>query len=109
MLTLRRKKDRCAVDHFHEKYRQRVAYSFSQDSLPERVVLHLQSLDVFSDSEDTVYILNAKQNRAMLGVLKKLNAQRKSDYIFSEHLQKTYLIELIHLITKIHYSSLLVR
>jgi len=109
MLTLRRKKDRYAIDHIQEKYGQRVAYSFSHDFLPEKVLLHMLSLDVFRETEDTIYLLTEKQDKAILDVLKKLHGERNSGYIFSEHLQKTYLIELIHLITKIHHSSLLMR
>jgi hypothetical protein len=84
-----------------------VAYSFSPDFLPERVILHLLSLNVFREAEDTIYILTEKQDKAILDILKKLHGERNSGYIFSEHLQKTYLIELIHLITKIHHSGLL--
>ncbi|WP_160143544.1 hypothetical protein [Chryseolinea soli] len=64
------------------------------------------SLDVFRETEDTIYLLTEKQDKAILNVLKKLQGERNSGYIFSEHLQKTYLIELIHLITKIHHSAL---
>jgi len=109
MLTLRIKKDRYAIDHSRGKYGQRVAYSFSHDFLPERVLLHMLSLDVFRETEDTIYLLTEKQDKAIVDVLKKLNGERNSGYIFSEHLQKTYLIELIHLITKIHHSGLRVR
>jgi len=109
MLTLRRKKDRYAIDHIRGKYGPRVAYSFSHDFLPESVLLHMLSLDVFRETEDTIYVLTEKQDKAILDVLKKLHGEQNSSYIFSEHLQKTYLIELIHLITKIHHSGLLVR
>ncbi|HEY5749765.1 MAG TPA: hypothetical protein VIU12_27040 [Chryseolinea sp.] len=109
MLTLRRKKDRYAIDHIQEKDGHRVAYSFSHDFLPESVLVHMLSLNVFKETEDTIYLLTEKQDKAILNVLKKLQGERNSGYIFSEHLQKTYLVELIHLITKIHHSGLLMR
>jgi len=109
MLTLRRKNDRYTIDHTQGKYGQRVAYSFSHDFLPEGVLLHMHSLDVFKETEDTVYPLTEQQDKAIVNVLKKLQGERNSSYIFSEHLQKTYLVELIHLITKIHRGGLLTR
>lgn len=108
MLTLRRKKDRFAIDHTQEEHGQRMAYSFSRDFLPESVILHMLSLNIFREKEDTIYLLTEKQDSAIFDVLKRLTNEKNSDYIFSEHLQKTYLIELIHLITKIHHSRPLV-
>lgn len=79
-------------------------YSFSVDFLPATTVRHVNALGVFSRKKIT-YQLSAKDDRAIAEVLRKLESERRSTYIFSNHLQKTYLMEFIHIITKLHFRN----
>ena len=108
-LTLRRNKDQYTIRHYLTSDHHEVAYSFSNNLLTEKTILHIHSIKVFKETADTVYVLNKKQDKAILDVLKKLIGESTSEYIFAEPLLKTYLVELIHLITKIHNSTLVVR
>ena len=104
MLTLRKIDE----DYFIEcstKQGQQLSYSFNQDQLTEKSIAHLKQLPVFKNAKST-FALNRKQDEAFTDVLHKLQQEKDSDYVFSFQLQKTYLFELIHLITKLHLSTL---
>jgi hypothetical protein len=104
MLTLRRKNGQFDIIHVSKYTRRQIVYSFSNDFLPATAIRHVNALGIFLQKEVT-YILNSTDDRAIVEVLHKLDSERHSNYIFSDHLQKTYLIELIHLITKIHFRD----
>lgn len=79
-------------------------YSFPADFLPATTVRHVMSLGIFSPEKAT-YQLAPNDDRAIVEVLRKLDHERHSTYIFSSQLQKTYLIEFIHIITKLHFRN----
>ncbi|MBA4054187.1 MAG: hypothetical protein C0490_05695 [Marivirga sp.] len=106
MLTLRKAGDHFFLDHFVAKSGKHLTYRFYRKKLPQRTVAHLDSLPAFKTSEDTVLILNNKQNAAITDVFNKIVVEEASGYAYSEQLIQTYLIELIHLITKIHQGNL---
>jgi hypothetical protein len=104
MLTLSRKKDQFGITHVSEGTGREIAYSFSNDFLPASTIRHVNALGIFLHKEIT-YMLNPSDDSAILEVLHKLVNERHSGYIFSGELQKTYLIEFIHLLTKMHFRS----
>jgi hypothetical protein len=104
MLTLSRRNDQFDITHVSEGTGRQIAYSFSNDFLPATTIRHVNDLGIFLQEEVT-YILNSTDDSAIVEVLHKLNSERHSGYIFSDELQKTYLIEFIHLITKMHFRN----
>jgi len=104
MLTLSRKKDQFGIIHVSEGTGREIAYSFSNDFLPATTIRHVNGLGIFLQKEIT-YMLNAKDDSAIQEVLHKLDNERHSGYIFSDDLQKTYLIEFIHLLTKMRFRN----
>jgi hypothetical protein len=104
MLTLSRKNDQLDITHVSEGTGREIAYSFSNDFLPATTIRHVNDLGIFLE-KDVTYILNSSDDSVIVEVLHKLDSERHSGYIFSDELQKTYLIEFIHLITKIHFRN----
>jgi hypothetical protein len=102
MLTLSRKNDQFDIAHVSKYTGRQIIYSFSNDFLPATTIRHVNALGIFLQKEVT-YILNSTDDSAIAEVLHKLDSERHSSYIFSNYLEKTYLIELIHLITKMHF------
>jgi hypothetical protein len=74
-------------------------YKFNASFLPASTMLHARSLGIFVNAEVTIK-LNANQDGAVVEIMQKLNHETRSKYIFSEYLQKIYLVELFHLLTK---------
>jgi len=103
MLTLKKTEDRFFISHSSDKASAAISYQFSSHSLPEKTQEHLRSLYI-SGKIDCTYALSDKQEQELVDILKKIKKEKKSDYIFTDHLQKTYLVELIHFITKVHYK-----
>jgi hypothetical protein len=104
VLTLSRKNGQFDITHVSAYTGRQIVYSFSDDFLPASAMRHIITLGVFLQKEVT-YMLNSTDDSAVVEVLHKLDSERHSSYIFSDHLQKTYLIELIHLITKLHFRN----
>jgi hypothetical protein len=105
MLTLRQADGQYYIGHFPQHGGERLVYDFSLKQLPERTIAHIHTLPVFR-ATDTIYLLDKKQEEAFAAVLHKLIAEDHSHYVYGEQLKKTYLIELIHLITKTYLSGL---
>lgn len=99
MLTFSRKSDQFDITHVSAYTGRQIIYSFSNDFLPANTIRHLNTLGIFLQ-HDVTYLLSSTDDSAIVEVLHKLDRERHSNYIFSDHLQKTYLIEFIHLITK---------
>jgi hypothetical protein len=102
MLTLTRKKGQFDIAHVSEYTGRRIVYSFPNDFLPAPAIRHINTLGIFGRKK-VIYWLNSNDDSAIIEVLHKLDGERNSKYIFSDHLQKTYLMEFFHLITKIHF------
>lgn len=51
-------------------------------------------------SEQRSYILNAREDATASAIFKKLDAEDHSGYPYAKELQRTYLIELMHLLLK---------
>ncbi|HEY9045958.1 MAG TPA: hypothetical protein VIN08_08680 [Ohtaekwangia sp.] len=105
MLTLKKTEDRYFISHSSGKISAAITYQFHKDSLPVKTQQHLCSLYVPDETKYT-YTLSDKQEQELVSILRKIKKEKKSDYIFTDHLQKTYLVELVHFITKVHYKRL---
>ncbi len=105
MLTLRRINEEYIIECSSDQG-QLLSYSFNQEQLTEKSIAHLQQLPLFKTSKHVIFTLNEKQDKAFTEVLHKLRQEENSDYLFSIQLQRTYLFELIHLLTKLHLSTL---
>lgn len=81
-------------------------FQFSIAQITDGAFHHLQSMNLFNTEHRTSFTLNTKQQNAFSEVLQKLMTEQHSDYTFSSQLQTTYLLELIHLITKVYHSNL---
>lgn len=103
-LTVSRNADQFDIIHISKHTGRQIVYSFLNDFLPPTTIRHVDTLGIFP-REEVTYMLNSMDNKAIVEVLYKLRRERRSRYIFSDLLQKTYLIEFIHLITKIHFRS----
>lgn len=104
MLTLSRNGGQFDIVHVSQYTGRKIVYSFSKDFLPAPAMRHANSLGIFLQREVT-YMLSSADNSAIAEVLNKLDSERHSSYVFSDHLQKTYLIEFIHLMTKLHFRN----
>ena len=77
-------------------------YLFHKDFLPRRSLRHIRSLSIFNDARNSVYMLDDDQDSHVMQIFRKMYDEKGSGYAFSDHLQRIYLQELIHTITKIH-------
>lgn len=50
-------------------------------------------------------MLTDKQEITATEIFRKIDLEKNSDYIFSEDLQRIYLVELLHLIMKVYQES----
>jgi hypothetical protein len=79
---------------------------FHIDFLPGKTVQHILKLRLSETGQHQPYLLNARQDKELEMIFEKLIEEKKSTYTFSDTLQKTYLIEMIHLITKISQGKI---
>jgi hypothetical protein len=73
--------------------------------LPDNARKILDSLLIFGQTQDHVYPLTERQDREVSHIFHKISHENGPDYVFSEQLQKTYLLELIHFLTKLHFQA----
>lgn len=106
MIKLSAFADRFTICHISADDKHAYMCSFQTSYIPENTRRHIHSLFA-SNTGNVFYFLNKEQDDCIQTIFKKLIKERHTDYIFSESLQKTYLIELIHCITKIHLDKLL--
>jgi len=61
----------------------------------------LRALPFFS-TESISYTLNSREDSEAGQIFGKMQREAFSDYLFSADLQRTYLLELMHLLMKVH-------
>jgi hypothetical protein len=105
MLLLIRKENDFVIEH-SSSMNETLSYRFNKEQLTENAFAHLQALNVFTAAQPTSFLLTEKQDHAFSEVLTKLSREDDHTYFFATQLRYTYLTELIHLITKIHYDNL---
>jgi hypothetical protein len=103
MLTLKRQDGKYWID-YRSVHAGQYAFQFYSDFLPEGIITHFSL--IFNGHSERTFTLNRTQDESVTDVLHKLLDEDHTDYIFAEQLEKTYLVEFIHLATKIHYASL---
>ena len=101
MLTVTKTVDEYRLCHSNISAEHNFSYSFNTSDLPFGAEIHFRSLFVTNNKH--AYQLDHKQEDELIAILSKI-IHEKSDYIFSGQLHKTYLIELIHFITKLYYN-----
>ena len=101
MLTLKRNGEQFEIIHTANDQINHEHYRFSPTRLPPATQHHLRALGIFLDQEHN-YSVTALEAKSIVEILDKLKNEIDSNYRYTVHLQTTYLIELIHLITKIH-------
>jgi len=73
--------------------------------LPDNARKILDSLLIFGQTQDHIYPLTERQDREVWHIFNKIGDENGSDYVFSDQLEKTYLLELIHFVTKLHFQA----
>jgi hypothetical protein len=103
MITLSYAADRYCI---HHAARPGAHSCFINKSfLPDNAQKILDSLLIFGKTQDHVYILTERQNREVSHILDKIQLENRSNYMFSEQLEKTYMLELVHFLTKLHFQA----
>lgn len=93
---------RFSIGHVSSWYPLGVWYTFDEAFLPDQIMAHVQMLALQSGTGQGLrYGLTADQNCEVARIFSKLDGEARSDYMFSLQLQKTYLVELIHFITRL--------
>ncbi|ACU62137.1 hypothetical protein [Chitinophaga pinensis] len=75
-------------------------FTFRNDFLPAGMFRY-SGLFPSTISERRSYTLNARENATASAIFRKLEEEDHSDYPYAKELQRTYLIELMHLLLKI--------
>jgi AraC family transcriptional activator of pobA len=105
MITLSYTADQYCIRHATEPAATEHTCFIARNFLPENAQKLLSSLLIFGETENHVYPLNARQNHDVSLIFQKLRSENDSGYIFSEQLTKTYLLELVHFMTKLHFQT----
>jgi|GEM_PF-681989 len=80
---------------------------FRKDFLPLGTQRHISLLPVFAPGAGgSLYLLDERQNQDVGSIFRKIKEENGSGYIFSDDLQRTYLVELVHFITRLHQQGL---
>ncbi|TWV99362.1 hypothetical protein [Chitinophaga pinensis] len=74
-------------------------FTFRNDFLPAKMFRYSE-LFPSAISEQRSFILNAREDATAGDIFKKLDEEGHSDYPYAKELQRTYLIELMHLLLK---------
>lgn len=103
MITLSYAADRYCIHHDAQQGTHSccIAKSF----LPDNTQKILDSLLIFGKTKDHIYKLTERQDREVSHIFHKIRQENGSDYVFSEQLEKTYMLELIHFLTKLHFQT----
>jgi hypothetical protein len=79
--------------------------TFKKDFLTQQTWEHLDALPVFTLYKKPAFELTSKQDEELSAIMTKMKQEQGSGYIFSEDLQRTYLMELIHGILKVQLEN----
>ena len=74
-------------------------FTFRNDFLPA-AMFHHSGLFPATTNEQRSYLLNSRENATATAIFRKLDEERHSDYPYAAELQRTYLIELMHLLLR---------
>lgn len=65
----------------------------------------MRTLPFLSTGSNISYMLNSKEDRDAGQIFDKMQQEAGSGYLFSAELQRTYLIELFHLLLKVQQKQ----
>lgn len=105
MIVVINTRDLYVIAHFPRRRMAQYMCSFRKDFLTERNLPYIRLLPVLADNGRSVFMLNDQQDADVNVILRKINEEKGSGYIFSDDLQRTYIMELIHYITKLHHQA----
>jgi hypothetical protein len=94
MVVVITKEDLCIISNNYHRY------SFSKEFLSEKLWQGLRMLPAFRNSP-SIFPLDHKEELTLNIIFEKLISEQRSGYMYSEDLQRTHLIELIHFINKL--------
>lgn len=103
MIVVINTRDQYVIAHFPRQGMGRYICSFRKSFLSEKGWQYIRLL--LPGSGRSVYLLNDRQDADVHLILRKIVEEKGSGYIFSEDLQRTYIMELIHFVTKLHHRS----
>jgi hypothetical protein len=92
------------IAYFPPQHKERLIFFFRKDFLSEKTLRNIRTLPFFKKRAS--YPLDENQQQAITEIFAKIIGEQTSGYIFSEDLQRTYLMELIHFIIKVHQAIL---
>jgi hypothetical protein len=105
MITLSYTEGHYCIRHAPQTASRASACFIAHDFLPKNAERLLDSLLIFGPAKDHIYTLTDHQNREASRIFYKIDHENTADYVFSEQLEKTYLLELVHFVTKLHYQA----
>jgi hypothetical protein len=103
MIVVINTSDLYVIAHFPRQKLSRYMCSFRKELFSEKALQHIRLL--LPDNGRSVYQLNDQQDRDVNNILQKIQEEKGSGYRFTTALQRTYIIELIHFITKVHHKA----
>ncbi len=92
---------RFLIGHFSKQHPPGAAYTFDNTFLPDNITSHMRTLAGTGKDNCMLYRLTESQDDAAATLFSKLRGEKGSGYIFSAQLERTYLVELIHFITRL--------
>jgi hypothetical protein len=92
------------IEHIAGRNKPVRSYSFREALIPQKALQHIRSLSLFTENRSCVFKLDPRQQAEVTSILQKITDEKRSAYRYSDFLQKTYLMELIHCLTKIHHN-----
>ena len=101
------------ISHCARKSNNEMLFVCSTDFLSVNVFNHIHLLAPSTQSNSQPFFLETsltmKQDKEAAIIFQKLNKEKQSGYVFTEQLQRTYLMEIVHLITRVHGKNALVK
>lgn len=98
MIVVINKEDLYVIAHFPRRDVTGYLCAFRRDFVAG------SPLQYITGNARSVYLLDDRQDHDVRLILHKLSEEKGSGYIFSEDLQRTYIIELIHFITRLRHQ-----
>lgn len=103
-LELRKVEETYVLHYTSQRVTGVLTFSLHVKDMPEKTAYHIDALYSMSATQPCTYPLNDKQEKALMNIVSKIRTEKTSDYLFTDALQQTYRVELVHFITKIHYA-----
>jgi hypothetical protein len=93
------------ISYFNIQKAHRVRCLFKKNFLSESTCHQIRLLPVFTQNGNHMYVLTEKQNRQVAAIIGKIVTEKEASGLFSPHLQRVHVIELIHFVMKVHQKA----